>query len=1087
MTIKMIFLLLAAQVAFAQPVVSNISTVRVSHSTVTLKFDTSSVGAHVRVRYGLTTAYEGAGSFPDSGIQFMTTQWDLNPSRWVETRIGGLKAGTTYQFCPQVSTDKTVWSTCVNHTVTTDPLPAGPHPAYPISPTPVDTGRPNTSGYTVRAVASNCSDLQTHINAAAANLLVNGSIITIPAGTICTGNYTLKAPPGVKTFSTANVNTLTNRITVTAHGFSDNDVVKISAGQPPGSVGHDMFRQHRGFAWGNLYYARVIDANTIQLADTSGGPAKPFTTTTFTASGATISVPNGRHVPINGNTVQVVTTGTLPSPLAVNTTYYVVSASASGRTFQLSATSGGAAITTSDAGSGVHSIADQGGGGSFLKWPPTANYIVIRTATPDSQFVPEGVRVTPEFQPKMATIRTSNRAVPALSANDLASNYRFEGIEFTHTDTATAEIATTINPQHFLYLIHLQRTTGNIILDRCYIHGLGFPNRITRAIPEFNGANSAIINSYWEKLDYWTPVRAGISLARVNNTQFTISAGTFHLGYGSRSLAAPVTVNLSGAASGTVTGRVYFTMAGVLTLDLPTGVSASCVGGTCNVVNSATPIYAKNGDGGTTVMPIGNLSFTNAALTSVAGESLDPDGGHTRSWEGASSFLAGDIAGRTALINNTISSAGLPVHYDNANGNSTSPTPADYTIYRNHFIVPRTQIWSLPESDKLRYGQRQQLEWKNGQRIRIRGNIFEGVFSDVTPIATAVAISGTPGPHASVTDVEIGYNIFRHGAGSWAVLGGRAVNYGSTGSDTNPAVSPLQRAWIHNNLSYGIDQYKYRAYAPGYNAMGNAIDHRYLFEDLRVEHNTIHDSRGVWSRVMLFGGQPNEGFRVADNIIWLNGGAVFMADECGNNVPPCAGDGKAMLDSMAHAYAWRNNTIIAGWTNETGTTARTSKTYITGVLPSDMADAYLQSEMPGAIDWADPTRGDFRIGSHASHKSGGAKRAGDGLDRGVDMDALEREVGVVRLADPLNITSTSAKIPFVAPDRGTACRIAYGTGDPATWTGRSAADTTDTFARLISIPGPGGDPLTANTEYVYRVWCAGTAQSKTTRFRTAAE
>lgn len=1070
-------LTLLGAAAFAQPTISNIETVRVSHSQVTLKFKSSSVGSYVRVRYGSDTTYEASSSNRPSEAGIQHFNWyDLNESVNNEIRIGGLKPGTTYNFCPQLSTDNSTWSACVNHVATTEPLPEGPHPAYPAAPVPVDTARPDTSGYTVRTVASNCSDLQTHIDQAAANLLNNGSVITIPAGTVCTGNYTLKRPPATKTFSTANVNTLTNRITVTGHGFSDNDPVKLAAAQPPGSAGHDIFRQHRGLPSGNVFYARVIDANTIQLAETSGGAAKPFTTSTFTADPGTdtFSVPIERNVIQDGTAIQVVSTGTLPAPLAANTTYYVVNRNQSARTLQLSASSGGAAIDITSAGSGTHSFADPGGGGILMKWPPTANQIVIRTSTPDNQFVPEGVRVTPEFQSKMATIRTANRSAVALAAEDLALNYRFEGIEFTHTDTAAAEIATTINPQHFYGLISLQRATANIIFDRCYIHGLGFPNRLTRAIVEFNGANSAIINSFWEKLDAWTPVREGLDLTRVSNTQFTIGAGTFHLGYGSRSLASAVTVNTSGSAAGDKTGKVYLSMAGALTLDLPSGVSAACSGAPCTVINSATPAFPVNADGGTTVMPIGNLSFSNAALTAVSPEWLQPPN-HQRTWEGASSFIAGDIGGRTALINNTISSAGLPVHYDDANGNQ-GPTGTDYTIARNYFVVPRTQIWSLPESDKLRYGQRQQLEWKSGKRIRIRGNIFEGVFADSTPIATAIAISGTPGPNAAITDVEIGYNIFRHGSGTIHAGNGRAKT-------NNPAIAPpthpLQRTWIHNNLAYGIDQYKYRAFA-GNNATGVHLDVRGGYEDMRIEHNTLHDSRGTIMSAMWLGQQPNEGLLVADNAFFVNGGHPMFSDECGFGTPACPGSGgKNVLDALASLYTWRNNTMVAGWTDYTGATARTSKAYLTDAMP-DMIDAYLQSELAGNLDWFDVANGDFRMGPNASHKSGGAKRASDGLDRGVDMDRLDREVGNIHVGDVLSITASGAVIPFRAPDRGAACTVLYGTGsDPAAWTGRSSPNTADDYARSVTLSG-----LSSATDYRFRVGCAGTAMTATKGFRT---
>jgi hypothetical protein len=48
--------------------------------------------------------------------------------------------------------------------------------------------------------------------------------------------------------------------------------------------------------------------------------------------------------------------GTLPTGLTASTTYYVIAASLSGSAFRVSATLGGAAINTSSAGSGTHSV-----------------------------------------------------------------------------------------------------------------------------------------------------------------------------------------------------------------------------------------------------------------------------------------------------------------------------------------------------------------------------------------------------------------------------------------------------------------------------------------------------------------------------------------------------------------------------------------------------------------------------------------------------------------------------------------------------------------------------------------------------------
>jgi len=57
-----------------------------------------------------------------------------------------------------------------------------------------------------------------------------------------------------------------------------------------------------------------------------------------------------------GDKVVFSTTGTLPTGLTVGTVYYVISAGLTANAFEVSATSGGAAINTSSAGSGTHSV-----------------------------------------------------------------------------------------------------------------------------------------------------------------------------------------------------------------------------------------------------------------------------------------------------------------------------------------------------------------------------------------------------------------------------------------------------------------------------------------------------------------------------------------------------------------------------------------------------------------------------------------------------------------------------------------------------------------------------------------------------------
>lgn len=72
------------------------------------------------------------------------------------------------------------------------------------------------------------------------------------------------------------------------------------------------------------------------------------------ASPADVSLTS--HGLVVGDAIYFTTTGGLPTELSINTIYYVISAGFGANSFQVSATRGGAAINTSSAGSGVHTM-----------------------------------------------------------------------------------------------------------------------------------------------------------------------------------------------------------------------------------------------------------------------------------------------------------------------------------------------------------------------------------------------------------------------------------------------------------------------------------------------------------------------------------------------------------------------------------------------------------------------------------------------------------------------------------------------------------------------------------------------------------
>ena len=108
----------------------------------------------------------------------------------------------------------------------------------------------------------------------------------------------------------------------------------------------------------------VIDANSYTVLAKSATTGDEVLATAadasrlvFTVNTTTEFITFSSFTPIDGNTLYVYSTGTLPDPLAVDTRYFIISSA--GLTCQLSATLAGPAINLTDAGTGT--LSAQGG------------------------------------------------------------------------------------------------------------------------------------------------------------------------------------------------------------------------------------------------------------------------------------------------------------------------------------------------------------------------------------------------------------------------------------------------------------------------------------------------------------------------------------------------------------------------------------------------------------------------------------------------------------------------------------------------------------------------------------------------------
>jgi hypothetical protein len=1053
------------------PGVYNIRAYDISHSTLRLVWENTQVPNKVRVRFGFTAAYENG---PGGGIQPYET---YRFGRVMGHNLSGLAPATTYNICPQTSIDNgATWSECVNVTATTLLKPAE-HPAYPVPPEPVDTSYPDTTGYAIRNVAADCSDLQAHFNAAAAEQATRGSTILIQPGTVCRDDYRL--PPGsdVRSFTQSAVTTSTATLTIPNHGFADGQRIRFGGWRLMGSGGPPPFYQYRGVKRGDDMYVKRVDANRFQVAAKAGGPVVEFVTSTFTADPAnnTFTVPHDDVRLADDFAIHVKSSESLPGGLQADTTYYVKNANFS-KTFQLSVSLRGPAIDITSAGSGTHSFVDPGGGGNVVAWPPVSNWIIVRTATPDAQFVPAGVRITPEWQPRMATVKTGSRwdaknwRMP-LAGELLAHHWRFIGIEFTHDDTASEEIKTTIDPHGHLGFVHFQRDSGYITFDRCYFHGLGFPNRIHRPFVGFDGAHMAMIDSYWDHFDWWHPYRDGVRPSLASRSSMRIGAGTYYTGPAARRFPNDVVI-LVGSQNVSGTGVVYLDMEGKLHVVLPEGKSGTCNGYTpCVVENAARPAFPYNNDPDPRMAgaPIATMTFTGDALTAVH-DVQEPSTGVT---EGTQSMIAGLGTGPYLIQNNYINATGIAIHFDDM-GNGHNLVRESYTLKRNTFTARLEHVPGRPESNGRAYYNRHFLEFKSGSRILVDGNIFENNQQHVSPVACALAAMPVAG--GEMDDIKVSNNIFRNNAASIGVSGPIDNN------SSWPYVPsrPTKRVHIMNNLIYRGDGFGMSAKPFNSGAWGFQIGIGWAMEDVRIENNTAWDSRGTAPSFIVFAPYPIEGVSVTNNLIWANTLVVRNGGGIDMKTPACRGVEKELMDCGFVAgtgnpdYTWTGNVIIAGWANAEGTKAADPsflRTQFTGldseILPLTEATLRFKGLSGRGVDTRD------RSGQTASRAEAGRTTPG------VDQAALDRALGVIRLSTPRDIGATSAKIAFTAPDKGAACYVLYDAGNEIPNFSRSAPNTADAHDRVMELNG-----LMAGFTYNYIVMCEGATEQPRSSFRT---
>lgn len=596
-------LLVVSTPLLAQPVVTGITVDSLSHSDFRVTWTASGCDQTAQqIRYGFTTDYE---SGPGGGIQGAAGPGFTPGGTITQFGLSGLLPSTTYHVAPQSSCDGGVtWSAPVDTIVTTLPLPAD-HPAKPLPPPAYTPAFPDTSAYRQVTVASDCGNLQVEITAAVGRQSNRRTVITIPAGRVCAGNYFFPqdTTPAIKRFTPENISNST--ITLNGHGWSSGQAVMVTC----------SFVGGYPIQTGNVY---------------------------------------------NGH---------MPSPLVIGEIYYVVNAT--NNTFQLSLTSDGPAITLTDTGTASPFYITQ--------WPPyNRNAIVIQTSTPDSAFTPPGVRTTPDWLPKMATIQIagggSDKSNVAFQTLPFTHDIWFRGLEITHGD-ATSLADTTNDPAPTYGFISTTPDSSYVTFDRCYIHGLGTPNRIKYWLSPWAGHFATIQNSYMENLVYarsisLPPVASGKPglTPSVSGNVLTVGAWSLKLMKGTTCVTSGLTWTNT-AGSSTSNGYLEVGLDCTPTLILPADATATCTGNfndgstdhACAVASVSSPAFTLDSSGNNA-----KRNFTIADFPIAGGVWGAPKDDRTQlsvyNSEGTQAVYTGMGRGPFYLLNNYSSGAGNRAH-----------------------------------------------------------------------------------------------------------------------------------------------------------------------------------------------------------------------------------------------------------------------------------------------------------------------------------------------------------------------------------------------------------------------------------------
>lgn len=954
--------------------------------------------------------------------------------------VAGLTPGAQYNICPEGSPDGgTTWITGTRAPVFMEPLPMV-HPALPIAPVTFDPSYPNTAGFAVYNVLSNCSDIGTAYTAAVARQATQGTLINFPAGTICgtAGNFNFAINPvDVNTWHPSDVNISTSQITLgnssgLAPTLQVGDGVRFAQSYKlltsyPASNSCEF---GQGLSTGAVFFvASVSTGNVVTLACNNNGV--PGATMTFTSQG-TDTYQGFYWVPANRTLKEII----LQPVATINPAGTAITPAWQSKMWTIQ--------------SALTNLNVIGPGGA-----------VIVAGNADGNFEP------------------------------MISHIRIMGAVITTVDSPEAH--TTMDPQPWRTMYYSGPQSSHIIFDRTYWHNQPAPNRDNGGI-FWEGYQNAIINSHFDELRYFHAEYSGVNVAKTSGTAFTVASGIVNEGAGNIAVSGPRTVTVAGSGSGQIYVGLDMTASNAFTVWTPSGMTASCTGFSCiSKVVSGSPngscnfsdAWQKNGSGDPSVGMIGCLTVSAGTIGSVI--HCADGNGTTESacpWisqyfaEGIQWMVASSGPGPYIFRGNKSICAGLCWHTDAGGG--TAHIRGDYTYDRNYFLTPfewmynPSNLAANPLSDGLGAYVRQPVEWKGGRRIKFDGNVINGNWNEVEGSAGGVLFTAVDG--MGITDVDLTNNTIMHGPG--------LISYAfNTAGSNYPSTPPVLRFRMRNNLGWDIGNPNFFAGRQALLPAGWIGEGPNGSEDIRVENNSVVGNVGINPQTMWIFDTNAEGVRMHNNILYIEPfrqGLQQAPDEPAVG-QACAGlIGKAAADCLlTPTYEWSNNLMIGNGQTPSAVAA---------AWPSPLVN-YFQTGSSSlfTVGWSkygnlptNPTNGNpsnfnFNLSATSPWNAGSAGVNDHSKNVGVNIEDLNVAQGLVTLVGTPNnlITTSGFTISYIAPDSGV-CYVDWTPTaiDPNVITSFTrVADSGGARARNLAITG-----TASQSAISYRLECSGNSE-----------